>query len=108
MFRKISAEYEQQHWPVPSVEDEFELPVIDLRDCQWHSKRKVLVASSALIGMPRQFMVHSHHTDREVRFVAIGPEDRLFSEDGWDGEQCVYRPTSVLANVDHMVITHSL
>ena len=43
---------------------------------------------------------------KEVRFVTVGPEDKLFSQDGWDGEMCVHRPLGDVPGVDHMVIYH--
>jgi hypothetical protein len=54
--------------------------------------------------MPQEFFVRSHHTGKEVRFVAVGPEDVLFDEDGYDGEQCIYRPVGHVPNVDYLVI----
>lgn len=80
------------------------IPSIGLELCEYDKARRVLKLASECIGMPREFFVKSHHTGKEVRFVAVGPEDKLFDQDGWDGEQCVYRPTSVSTNVDHMVI----
>jgi hypothetical protein len=80
------------------------IPTVNLSRCEFDKNRKVLKLASEYIGMPREFFVKSHHTGKEVRFVAVGPEDKLFDQDGWDGEQCIYRPTSVSTNVDHMVI----
>ncbi len=80
------------------------IPTVDLSRCEYDKNRKVLKLASEYIGMPREFFVKSHHTGKEVRFVAVGPEDKLFDQDGWDGEQCIYRPTSVSTNVDYMVI----
>jgi hypothetical protein len=34
----------------------------------------------------------------------VTPADVLFDEDGWDGEQQVYRPLGNVPGVDHMVI----
>ena len=81
-----------------------ELPVVDLKLCEFDKTRKVLRLASEYMGMPREFFVKSHHTGKEVRFTAVGPEDKLFDEDGWDGEACVYRPVGGLSTVDHMVI----
>jgi hypothetical protein len=87
-----------------STQAQAEIKSVELGLCEYDKQRKVLTLSANYIGMPRQFFVRSHHTGREVRFVAVGPEDRLFDEDGWDGEQCIYRPTSTATNVDYMVI----
>jgi hypothetical protein len=40
-------------------------------------------------------------------FVTVGPQDRLFDQDGWDGEQQIYRPIGNVPNVDYMVIYHT-
>lgn len=80
------------------------MTAIPLGFCEYDKERKVLKLSSDYFGMPREFFVKSHHTGKEVRFVAIGPEDKLFDQDGWDGEQCIYRPIGDVSNVDHMVI----
>jgi hypothetical protein len=80
------------------------LPRVDLKLCEFNKKNRVLTLPSEYIGMPSEFYVRSHHTGKEVRFVAVGPNDELFDEDGWDGEQCIYRPMGYVPNVDHMVI----
>jgi hypothetical protein len=81
-------------------------PSVDLKLCDYDKTRKVLKLSSEYIGMPGKFSVLSHHTGKEVRFVAVGPNDVLFDEDGWDGEQCIYRPLGNVPGVDYMVIYH--
>jgi hypothetical protein len=83
------------------------MQTVDLSVCEFNKERRVLTLASECIGMPREFMVKSHHTGKEIRFVAVGPEDKLFDQDQWDGEQQVYRPTSHSCNVDHMVIYHA-
>jgi len=89
-------------WQLPD-----QIPSIDLGKCDYDKSRKVLKLVSEYIGMPRQFIVKSHHTGKEVRFVVVGPEDKLFNEDGWDGEMCVYRPVGNVPGVDHLVIYHA-
>ena len=83
---------------------ENEFPVIDLIKCEYDKTRKVLKLASEYIGMPLTFFVKSHHTGKEVRFVPVTPADVLFDEDGWDGEQQIYRPLGNVPGVDHMVI----
>ena len=81
-----------------------EIPTVDLRRCEYVKERRVLKLASEFMGMPREFFVNSHHTGKQVRFVAVGPEDVLFDPDQWDGEQQIYRPVGNVPNVDHMVI----
>ena len=80
------------------------IPSISLEFCEYNKERQQLLLGSGFIGMPREFFVTSHHTGKEVRFVVVGPEDRLFNQDQWDGEQQVYRPVGDVKNVDHLVI----
>ena len=84
------------------------IPVVDLRKCDYDKQRKVLKLASEYIGMPSQFFVESHYTGRVIRFVPVGPEDKLFDQDQWDGEQQIYRPVDgeAVTNVDHLVIYH--
>lgn len=103
----MSAEWEQQHYPVPNLDEEDEMiPTVSLKMCEYDKERKVLKLASEFFGMPLTFFVESHHTGKVVRFVPVTPADKLFDEDGWDGEQQIYRPLGVVPGVDHMVIYH--
>jgi len=82
------------------------IPTVDLRDCEYNKTRKVLTLPSEYMGMPLTFFVKSHHTGKVVRFVPVTPADVLFDQDGWDGEQQIYRPLESNTNVDYMVIYH--
>lgn len=84
-------------------------PTVDLKLCEFDKNRRVLKLASEYFGMPSEFFVQSHHTNRVVRFVPVQPGDVLFDEDGWDGEQKIYRPAmgESRTNVDHMVIYHA-
>lgn len=82
------------------------IPTVDLKFCEYNKDRKVLKLASEFFGMPREFYVKSHHTGKTVRFTVVGPEDKLFDQDQWDGEQQVYRPVGNVPGVDHMVIYH--
>ena len=86
----------------PDIEPE--IPTVPLEKCEYDKTRKVLKLASEYIGMPTTFFVKSHHTGKEVRFVSVTPDDVLFDEDGWDGEQHIYRPLGNVPGVDYMVI----
>ena len=134
MYRKISAEWEEQHYPLPTLSEEEEMayyprrttqdrmaeaavyrartdaaqiPTVPLSRCEFDKERRVLKLASEFFGMPSTFFVKSHHTGKEVRFVTVGESDKLFDPDGWDGEQQIYRPVGNVPNVDHMVIYHA-
>lgn len=81
-----------------------ELPSVSLKLCEYDKKRKVLKLASEYMGMPMSFYVVSHVTGKEFRFVPVVHGDSLFDEDGWDGEQQIYRPIGHCPNVDYMVI----
>ena len=83
-----------------------QLPTVGLNLCEFDKQRRILKLASEYLGMPHQFFVHSHYTGKHVRFVAVGPEDILFDQDGWDGEQQIYRPVGNVPNVNHLVIYH--
>jgi hypothetical protein len=84
-----------------------EIQTIPLGFLEYDKNRKVLKLSSDYIGMPLTFMVRSHHTGKEVRFVPVTPADNLFDPDQWDGEQQIYRPLGNVPGVDHLVIYHT-
>ena len=81
-------------------------PSISLQKCEYDKTRKMLKLPSEYIGMPSEFYLQSHHTNKVIRFKAVTQYDELFDEDGWDGEQMIYRPTVNLPNVKYMVIYH--
>lgn len=95
--------YEELHFPEEPMEEK---PVyfVSLARCEYDKTRKVLKLSSEYFGMPPSFFVKSHITGKSVMFVPVKPGDPLFDEDGWDGEQCIYRPVGELKTVDYMVI----
>jgi hypothetical protein len=82
------------------------LDTVPLSYCEYDKERKVMKLASEYIGMPKEFFVQSEKTGKDVRFVAIGPDDILFDQDGWDGEQMIYRPMGNIPTVDHLVIYH--
>lgn len=99
----MTKEWEDQHYPLPPM-DEPEIPCVSLKFCEYDKKHKVLKLASEFFGMPRSFFVKSHHTGKVVQFIPVTHDDVLFDEDGWDGEQMIYRPLGNVPGVDHMVI----
>jgi hypothetical protein len=80
------------------------IPSVSLELCEYDKNRRVLKLASEYMGKPSQFYVVSHKTGKEFRFVPVREEDVLFCQDGWDGEQQIYRPVGHCPTVDHMVI----
>lgn len=81
-----------------------EIPVFEMAICEFDKTRKCLKIASEYYGMPARFYVRSQHTGRKVLFTAVQPGDPLWDEDGWDGEQCIYRPVDNLPKVEYFVI----
>ena len=108
MFRRSAADRKAEAARARQITEEATraLPrhVVSLQLCEFDKQRKVLRLASEYFGMPAQFFVKSHHTGKEVRFVPVGPEDKLFDPDQWDGEMMIYRPVGNVPNVDHLVI----
>ena len=94
-FSKVNGEWERT-------------PVVPLRSCEFDKARRRLLLASEICGMPSMLYVESHHTGRVIRFIPVGPEDKLFDPDQWDGEQQIYRPVGgeAVSNVDYLVIYH--
>jgi len=80
------------------------IPTVPLEKCKYDKTVKVLLLDSKYFGMPLEFFVKSHHTGKEVRFVAVTEPDVLCDQDQWDGEQQLYRPIGNVPNVEYMVI----
>ena len=90
------------------TKDTIVIPTVPLKYCDYHKPSKRLIVSSEYFAgsFPRDFFVESEKTGKVVRFVKIGPEDKLFNEDQWDGEQSIYRPMGDVPTVDHLVVVH--
>lgn len=81
-------------------------PFINLSSCDFNKKENKLTVCSELVGMPRELIVHSDYTGKDVVFRVIGPEHPQYDEDQWDGEQQIYRPLSPAGRVKTLVIYH--
>lgn len=87
---------------------------VQLSQCEFHRERRQLsIQSKNLLrdptrgGFPREVLVHSHHTGREILFRPVGPEHRLYDEDHWDGEQQIYAHAEAgVRNVETLVVYH--
>lgn len=81
---------------------------VSLNDCLYDREKRVLVVPSTHTGrkLPRRLKVFSKYTGEVVEFASISSHDPLYDEDGWDGEQQIYRPVSWLATVDHLIVYH--
>lgn len=92
---------------------------VPLSICKYEKQKRILsLAYKDLKDVPVRFMngfparvnIHSEKTGRTVSFYPVGPNDHLYDEDQWDGEQQIYRPHVVdgphvvLETVDHLVI----
>ena len=81
---------------------------VSLRVFEYLPERKCLTSPSKNFNgrIPISLSVTSHHTEETVQFRPVQPGDPLFCEDGWDGEQQIYRPIRDIKNVEYLVIHH--
>lgn len=79
-----------------------------LKVFEYLPEKKCLTSPSKNFGgrFPISLSVTSHHTEETVQFSPVKPEDPLFCQDGWDGEQQIYRPLKAIKNVEYLVIHH--
>ena len=79
-----------------------------LRVFEYLPEKKCLTSPSKNFSgrFPVLLSVTSHHTKETVQFSPVKPEDPLFCQDGWDGEQQIYRPIKAIKNVEYLVIHH--
>lgn len=80
---------------------------LDLGDCDYNKVRKTLSLGVSGGRFPVEVSVHSHHTNRTIRFVRVQPGHPAWDEDGWDGEQQVYAPVAALPNVETLTLYHT-
>lgn len=83
------------------------IKVINLKDCDFNKVRKTLSIPARFVnGFPREIIVHSHHTGRDILFRTLDPSHPDFDEDGWDGEQALYAPVQPLSTINTLAIYH--
>ena len=84
-------------------------PTVSLAHCQYKAHCGKLSLSTVYTDdrLPSSINIKSHHTGRTVLFTAINEFDPLFDEDGWDGEQQVYRPATGDTRAKVLVIYRS-
>ena len=81
-----------------------DIPVVELSKCDFRAHCGKLTLASEYVGMPPAIRIRSHHTGRTVLFMPVQPNDPLFDQDQWDGEQMVYRPAEPTNNAKVLVI----
>jgi len=82
----------------------YEMTNFDLSLFDWNKDRGSLVMRNYNHPFPNEFMVRSHRTGKEVRFVRVSMYDVLYDQDMWDGEQMLYRPTGLVPNVNYAAL----
>ena len=84
------------------------IKIAKLSDCSFVKSTGALILESRFVGgmFPRDVFIESHHTGNTVLFSPVQPGDPLWDQDGWDGEQCIYRPVNKVNNCSYLVICH--
>lgn len=81
--------------------------IIHIGDCIANKKYSQLVVSYSKVGKyPPEITVRGKK--KSVRFVPVPYGHSLFDEDGWDGEQSVYIPTSKSGWVKSLVVSFGM
>lgn len=83
--------------------------MVNLNDLHYCKEKKTLGACSELFAgaFPRDIIVKSHVTGNEVKFSPVGPGHRLFNDDFWDGEMCIYVADVQTPRVDYLYVYHA-
>ena len=87
---------------------------VSLENFKYNKERKTLSIPVSRFfdghfnGYPREFIVRSHYTGREILFRQIGYGHPEFDEDGWDGEMSVYEPVDTCPTVSTLVISNDM
>ena len=82
--------------------------MVGLEYCTYDKRGKKLILASEFFagGFPREIELRSHYTGKVITFIPVQQGDELYDEDGWDGEQCIYRPIQFVPNVDYLIVHH--
>jgi len=79
-----------------------------LTDCKWQKKLNQIICPVKSNGkFPAAVNVHSPRTDKTVIYVFLTPNDSRFDQDGWDGEQMVYKTIEQTNNAEYLVLYNS-
>jgi hypothetical protein len=87
-----------------AMSEQYEMPSFDLFLFDWNMDLGTLVMRNYNQQFPNEFMVRSHRTGKEVRFVRVSMYDVLYDQDMWDGEQMLYRPMGNVPNVNYAAL----
>lgn len=85
------------------------MTTVNLNQLQFNKKFSLLYIASEYFGggFPREIVVHSDHSGRDVKFIMVPYGHELYDEDCWDGEQMVYIPTVHLPKITQLIVGHS-
>ncbi len=91
------------------METKSPIPHVPLKCCKYVASTKRMTLESEFFAgrFPPQFYVDSHRTGKSVLFTLLQPGDRDWDQDGWDGEQQVYKPVDQLNTVNRFTIYHT-
>lgn len=79
---------------------------INLSQATFDKQNKELRLDAKLVGgYPREILVMSDYTQNVITFRVIGPEDRRFDMDQWDGELQIYAPVEHCPRVEYMIVS---
>lgn len=79
------------------------MKTVNLKSCVHNKDRKYLVLQCDG-RFPKEIVVKSDYTGKEIVFKTVQPGDPLFCEDQWDGEQQIYRPTEKIPTIEYLTM----
>lgn len=77
-----------------------------LEQCKWQKNLNQLILPWNK-NFPQQVSVHNPKTDSYRIYGHLTENDPRFDQDGWDGEQMVYKTNAKTNNAEYLVLYHT-
>ncbi len=79
----------------------------NLTNATFRKATKQLTLGLKFVGpaYPHEIDLYSDYTGNVITFRSIGPDDKMFDEDGWDGVQQVYAPVQHCPRVEYLIVS---
>jgi len=77
-----------------------------LEQCKWQKNLNQLILPWDK-HFPQQVSVHNPNTDSYRIYGHLRESDPRFDQDGWDGEQMVYKTRAKTNNAEYLVLYHT-
>lgn len=78
---------------------------LSLEKCKWQKHLNQL-STPWNVRFPNEVAVYNSKTGKHRIYVRLNETDPRFDQDGWDGEQMVYRTHSPTNSAEYLVLYH--